>query len=65
MRSKSSARTSLLAATPWAAYTTFKVRMIHPKKWMVTYRQEDTNACEDYIRRRKYLQNIYERSGLH
>ena len=28
IRSKSSARTSLLAATPWAAYMTFDVRMI-------------------------------------
>ena len=29
MRSKSSARTSLLAATPWAAYMIFDVRVIY------------------------------------
>ena len=43
----------------------FQRETIRTSKQMITYRQEDANACEDHIRRRKYLQNIHERSGLH
>jgi hypothetical protein len=68
MRSNSSARTSLLAATSLAAYRshrTFNMRTIRRKNEQNACLHEDTDSCKDGIRRRKYLQNICQKTPLY
>ena len=61
MRSKSSARTSLLAVTSLAAYRAFSVRTIRPMKGQDAYDKEYTDACKDRTRRRKDLESVFQK----